>query len=90
MLKMKREQGGYRKQIATPKPKPKREPKTPTHVSDQYLYRWPKRASQIAQRINRMLLSQMTIETIAYVEDISQTQVMAQMTKWDLPRVEKK
>jgi len=91
MWKMKREQEGYRKQILKEKTKAPmirtkpREPKTPTKINE-YSYKWPKRASQLAQRINRMLCVQVMIKDIAYIEGVSEGVVMAQIDKWKLPR----
>ena len=89
MWKMKREQEGYRKEVLKQKTKaPKikaREPKAPTKIND-YNYKWPKRASQFAQRVNRMLCIQVMIKDIAYIEGVSENVVMAQIEKWKLPR----
>jgi len=89
MWKMKREQEGYRKEVLKEKTKASkiklREPKAPTKIND-YNYRWPKRASQFAQRVNRMLCIQVMIKDIAYIEGVSENVVMAQIEKWKLPR----
>ena len=62
-----------------------RELKTPTKINE-YNYKWPKRASQMAQRINRMLCVQVMIKDIAYIEGVTEGVVMAQIDKWNLPR----
>ena len=89
MWKMKREQEGYRKEVLKEKTKASkikpREPKTPTKIN-YYNYKWPKRASQFAQRVNRMLCIQVIIKDIAYIEGVSENVVMAQIEKWKLPR----
>ena len=92
MWKMKREQENWRKSeikkktAATLEVKPKaREPRTPKKINE-YVYKWPKRASQLAQRVNRMLCIQMTINDIAYVEGASENVIMSQIEKWGLPR----
>ena len=93
MMQMKREQEGWKKskdmiQPETPQ-KRLREPKQPTGVNtNDRQYRWPKRATQIALRINRALLRQTTIENIAYIEDVTQSRIMQEIRKWDLPKVE--
>ena len=92
MWQMKREQEKWKKEVVKKKTaaepvaqKKPREPRTPKKVSE-YAYKWPKRASQLAQRVNRMLCIQMTIDDIAYVEGVSENAVMAQIKKWQLPR----
>jgi hypothetical protein len=93
MMQMKREQEGWKKskdmiQPETPQ-KRLREPKQPTGVNtNDRQYRWPKRATQIALRINRALLRQTTIENIAFIEDVTQSRIMQEIRKWDLPKVE--
>jgi hypothetical protein len=93
MMQMKREQEGW-KNPNNPKPperpqKRLREPKQPTGVNtNDRQYRWPKRATQMALRINRALLRQTTIENIAYIEDVTQSRIMQEIRKWDLPKVE--
>jgi hypothetical protein len=92
MMQMKREQENWKKAeikkktaaepVAQKKP---REPRTPKKINE-YAYKWPKRASQLAQRVNRMLCIHMTIDDIAYVEGVSENAVMAQIEKWHLPR----
>lgn len=91
MWQMKREQEGYRKakameasQVAPEKRK--QEPRTPKMPARDYNYRWPHRASQIAQRINRMLNIQMSVKDIAFVEGASENLIMAEINKWTLPR----
>jgi hypothetical protein len=91
MWQMKREQEGYKKtknmsasQVAPQKRK--QEPRTPKMVARNYNYRWPHRASQIAQRINRMLHIQMTIKDIAFVEGATENLITAEINKWTLPR----
>ena len=93
VMQLKREQEGWKKNTQ-PKPPEKpqkrlREPKQPTGVNtNDRQYRWPKRATQIAQRINRMMLRQITIENIAFIEDVSQSRIMQEIRHWDLPKVE--
>ena len=91
MYRLKREQEGYKKikameasQVA-PK-KRKTEPRTPKKPQREYDYRWPNRASQIAQRINRMLHIQMTIKDIAFVEGATENLITSQINKWSLPQ----
>jgi hypothetical protein len=91
MWQMKREQEGYKKakameasQVAPQKRK--QEPRTPKMPAREYGYRWPHRASQIAQRINRMLHIQMTVKDIAFVEGASENMIMTEIEKWTLPR----
>lgn len=91
MWQMKREQEGYKKakamdasQVAPQKRK--QEPRTPKMAARNYNYRWPHRASQIAQRINRMLHIQMTIKDIAFVEGATENLITAEINKWTLPR----
>jgi hypothetical protein len=93
VMQMKREQEGWKNtkdMITTEKPhKRLREPKQPTGVNtNDRQYRWPKRATQIALRINRALLRQTTIENIAFIEDVTQSRIMQEIRKWDLPKVE--
>ena len=97
MMILKREQEGWKRH----KPEKKdmtntktlvqkriREPKPPSRVrTNEPQYRWPKRATQMALRINRALLRQTTIENIAFIEDVSQSRIMQEIRKWDLPRV---
>jgi hypothetical protein len=97
MMEMKREQEGWKRH----KPEKKdmdstktlvqkriREPRQPRRVSsNEPKYRWPKRATQLALRINRALLRQVTIENIAFIEDVSQSRIMQEIRQWDLPRV---
>ena len=91
MWQMKREQEGYKKAKAmavsevVPE-KRKQEPRMPKMPVRDYNYRWPHRASQIAQRINRMLHIQMTIKDIAFVEGASEHLIMVEIEKWTLPR----
>lgn len=93
VMQMKREQEGWKKtkdMITAEKPQKRlREPKQPTGVNtNDRQYRWPKRATQMALRINRALLRQTTIENIAYIEDVTQSRIMQEIRKWDLPKVE--
>ena len=93
MMKLRREQEGWKNSTQpTPLERPQkrlREPKQPTGVNtNDRQYRWPKRATQIAQRINRMMLRQITIENIAFIEDVSQSRIMQEIRQWDLPKVE--
>ena len=93
MMQMKREQEGWKRQPEpTPTERPQkrlREPKQPTGVNtNDRQYRWPKRATQMALRINRALLRQTTIENIAFIEDVTQSRIMQEIRKWDLPKVE--
>jgi serine/threonine protein kinase HipA of HipAB toxin-antitoxin module len=50
-------------------------------------YRWPKKATKIALRINRALLRQTTIENIAYIEGVTQTRILQEMERWKLPQL---
>ena len=91
MWQMKREQEGFKKakameasQVAPQKRK--QEPRTPKMAARDYNYRRPHRASQNAQRINRMLNIQMTVKDIAFVEGASENMIMAEINKWTLPR----
>ena len=91
MWQMKREMEGYKKakamdasQVAPQKRK--QEPRTPKMAARDYNYRWPRRASQIAQRINRMLHIQMTVKDIAFVEGATENLITAEINKWTLPR----
>lgn len=91
MWQMKREQEGFKKakameasQVAPEKRK--QEPRMPKMPVRDYNYRWPHRASQIAQRINRMLNIQMTVKDIAFVEGASEHLIMVEIEKWTLPR----
>lgn len=91
MWQMKREQEGYKKMKAmqaseVAPQKRKQEPRTPKMPARDYNYRWPHRASQIAQRINRMLHIQMTVKDIAFVEGASEHLIMVEIEKWTLPR----
>ena len=91
MWQMKREQEGFNKAKAmkaseAPQERRKREPRTPKTPARDYNYRWPHRASQIAQRINRMLHIQTSIKDIAFIEGASENMIMAEITKWTLPR----
>ena len=91
MWQMKREQEGYNKAKAmkaseVAPQKRKQEPRTPKAPPRDYSYRWPHRASQIAQRINRMLNIQMTVKDIAFIEGASENMILAEINKWTLPR----
>ena len=91
MWQMKREQEGYKKMKAmeasqVAPEKRKQEPRTPKMPPRDYSYRWPHRASQIAQRINRMLHIQMTVKDIAFVEGATENLIMSEIQKWTLPR----
>ena len=93
VMQMKREQEGWKNtkdMITTEQPQKRlREPKQPIGVNtNDRQYRWPKRATQIALRINRALLRQTTIENIAFIEDVTQSRAMQEIRKWDLPKVE--
>jgi hypothetical protein len=93
MMQLKREQEGWKNhKTSSPSEKPQkrvREPKPPTGINtNDRQYRWPKRATQIALRINRALLRQTTIENIAFIEDVTQSRIMQEIRKWDLPKVE--
>ena len=86
MYRLKREQEGYKKMKAmeasqVAPQKRKQEPRTPKMAARDYNYRWPARASQIAQRINRMLNIQMTVKDIAFVEGATENKVMAEIDK---------
>jgi len=35
-----------------------------------------------------MMLRQITIENIAFIEDVSQSRIMQEIRHWDLPKVE--
>ena len=97
MMEMKREQEGWKRH----KPEKKemdstkelvqkriREPRQPRKVStNEPKYRWPKRASQLALRVNRSLLRQISVENIAFIEDASQSRIWKLIEDWDLPRV---
>ena len=91
MYRLKREQEGYKKMKAmeasqvVPE-KRKQEPRMPKMPARDYNYRWPHRASQIAQRINRMLNIQMTVKDIAFVEGATEHLIMVEIEKWTLPR----
>ena len=91
MWQMKREQERYKKvkamqasQVAPQKRK--QEPRTPKMPARDYNYRWPHRASQIAQRINRMLHIQMTVKDISFVEGATENMITSEINKWTLPR----
>ena len=91
MWQMKREQEGYKKMKAmqaseVAPQKRKQEPRTPKMPPRDYGYRWPHRASQIAQRINRMLHIQMTVKDIAFIEGATENLIMSEIEKWTLPR----
>jgi len=91
MWQMKREMEGYKKAKAidaseAPPQKRKQEPRTPKMAARDYHYRWPRRASQIAQRINRMLHIQMTVKDIAFIEGATENMIMSEINKWTLPR----
>jgi hypothetical protein len=93
VMQMKREQEGWKNtkdMITTEQPQKRlREPKQPTGVNtNDRQYRWPKRATQMALRINRALLRQTTIENIAFIEDVTQSRIMQEIRQWDLPKVE--
>lgn len=49
-------------------------------------YRWPYRASQVAQQINKMLIDNITIERMAYYMNISEAKVISEINKWGLPQ----
>ena len=89
MMEMKREQEGWKRhKVEQQVQKRIREPRQPRRVStNEPKYRWPKRATQLALRINRSLLRQVTIENIAFIEDVSQSRIMQEIRQWDLPRV---
>lgn len=89
MMEMKREQEGWKRhKVEQQVQKRIREPRQPRSVStNEPKYRWPKRATQLALRVNRALLRQVTIENIAFIEDVSQTRIMQEIRQWDLPRV---
>lgn len=93
LLKMQREQEGYKtgkliiREEEEKKPKtPRREPKQPQAINDKSLYRWPRRASLRAKQINRMLKDNITIEKMAYYLDVKESQVMSDITIWGLPQ----
>ena len=91
MLKMKREQEGWRKKKDEPKEVVKvREPKTPTKINDRSVYKWPKRASVRAKQVNRMLKDGITIERMAYYLDVKESQIMSDIKTWDLPQEKNK
>lgn len=93
-LEMYREQEGFKKEKLFAKQdlaqnfKKKPEPRTPKVVRE-YNYKWPKRASQNALRINRMLHLKITIKDIAYVLDVAENIVIAEIKKWQLPQDKK-
>lgn len=89
MMELKREQEGWKRhKVEQQVQKRIREPRMPRAVqTNEPKYRWPKRATQLALRINRALLRQVTIENIAYIEDVSQSRIMQEIRQWDLPRV---
>lgn len=89
MMEMKREQEGWKRhKVEQQVQKRIREPRQPRRVStNEPKYRWPKRATQLALRVNRSLLRQVTIENIAFIEDVSQSRIMQEIRQWDLPRV---
>ena len=89
MMEMKREQEGWKRhKVEQQVQKRIREPRMPRAVrTNEPKYRWPKRATQLALRINRALLRQVTIENIAFIEDVSQSRIMQEIRQWDLPRV---
>ena len=91
MYRLKREQEGFKKMKAmeasqAAPQRRKQEPRTPKMPARDYNYRWPHRASQIAQRINRMLNIQMSVKDIAFIEGASENIIMAEINKWTLPR----
>ncbi len=91
MWQMKREMEGYKKAKAVQSSevapqKRKQQPRTPKMAAREYGYRWPHRASQIAQRINRMLHIQMTVKDIAFIEGATESMIITEINKWTLPR----
>lgn len=87
MMEMKREQEGWRKTKDKPKEVIKvREPKTPTKINDKSVYKWPKRASVRAKQVNRMLKDGITIERMSYYLDVKESQIMSDITTWNLPQ----
>lgn len=91
LWKLKREQEGWRrdkiiKDLQAPVLKAKREPKVPKPPEPEKPHRWPARASQLAQRVNRMLHLQMTIKEIAFIEAAKENYIKAEIEKWTLPR----
>jgi hypothetical protein len=90
MWKMKREQEGFKKQLAKEKAcgiKRAKEPVTPkTLPKDPTERKWPYRASKQAKIINRMLIVQTRISDIAYVLDVPENFVMSEIERWKLPQ----
>ena len=89
MWKMKREQEGYRKQVAKEKTQVKtvkrsQEPRLPVKINEPKR-KFPYRAPKVAHYINRMLIVQTRIDDIAYVLGISKSAVEAQIDYWHLP-----
>ena len=90
-MEMKREQEGWKSgklkiKEQEEKPRPMREPKPPKKINDRSLYRWPRRAPMRAKMVNRMLKDNITIKNIAYYIDTTESQVMADISTWDLPQ----
>lgn len=96
MMRMQREQEGFRtgklviQKEEKAKPKPMREPKTPTTINDRHGYKWPKRASVRAKQVNRMLKDSVSIERMSYYLDVSESQIMSDIKTWDLPQEKNK
>ena len=91
VMEMKREQEGFKSgklkiKEQEEKQKPMREPKQPKKINDRSLYRWPRRAPMRAKMVNRMLKDNVTIKKIAYYIDTTESQVMADISTWDLPQ----
>ena len=89
MMELKREQEGWKRhKVEQQSQKRVREPRQPRKVTtNEPKYRWPKRASQLALRVNRSLLRQVSVENIAFIEDASQSRIWKLIEDWDLPRV---
>ena len=96
MMRMQREQEGFCtgklviQKEEKAKPKPMREPKTPTTINDRHGYKWPKRASVRAKQVNRMLKDGVTVDKMAYYLDVNPSQVMSDIKTWDLPQEKNK
>lgn len=89
MIKPKRDIAALSKQskeLHETKTKPKPKPRAPTQINDKSLMQWPKRAPQMALRINRMLKDEIPIATISYYLGIGVNFVNAEIVKWRLPR----
>lgn len=101
MMKLKAEQDARKNSMIKPKrdiaalskqsqerheTKPKPKPRAPTQINDQSLMQWPKRAPQMALRINRMLKDEIPVSTISYYLGIGVNFVNAEIVKWRLPR----